>query len=125
MTLSVAQRMRRSILAHVFFHAPQGRVDGLLRAPYAHEGSTGGRWGPFTWGWTSGLDGKKTFNLVRFSVFSVMQPRLVPIEQSPAMRHEWIESSPLSMGGCRTVMENPPELIRASRMAAEIGRAHV
>ena len=48
-----------------------------------------------------------------------MQPRLVPLKQSPAMLHEWIESSPLAQGGCRTVMENPPELIRASRMAAE------
>ena len=80
------------------------------RAPYAHEGSPVGRWGPFTWGWPSGPDGKKTFNLVRFSVFSVMQPRLVPVKQSAAMLHEWIDCSPLSMGGCKTVLENPTEL---------------
>ena len=83
----------------------------MLRAPYAHEGSPAGGWGPFTWGWPSGPDGKKTFNLVRFSVFSVMQPRLVPVKQSPAMLHEWIDvHSPLSMGGCKTVLENPTEL---------------
>ena len=48
-----------------------------------------------------------------------MQLRLVPLKQSPAMLHEWIETSPLAMGGCKADMENPPELIRASRMAAE------
>ena len=50
------------------------------------------------------------FKLVRFSVFSVMQPRLVPVKQSAAMLHEWIDCSPLSMGGCKTVLENPTEL---------------
>ena len=48
-----------------------------------------------------------------------MQLRLVPLKQSPAMLHEWIETSPLAMGACKADMENPPELIRASRMAAE------
>ena len=34
--------------------------------------------------------------------------RLVPVKQSPAMLQEWIDCSPLSMGGCKTVLEKMP-----------------
>ena len=55
------------------------------------------------------------------SFFSVMQPRRVPVKQSPAVLHQWIHvRSPFSMVGCKTELENPTALTSLISVAGKI-----